>query len=183
MKNCRGWVLLPLGIIIVGCAVHTPEVTFTSERTALEKQILGSYRLIEEDTWELSSVRGARRNSKTAPADRLEAIEAVASRLFNADDIEDFKRDEVVGENAGGFLIIRQTPKLQEDAEYQALVERIATEENSDRRVIIRHLLEQNRKIGANDSLSVYQIFARMVLETSPAGTWVQKADSSWTRK
>ena len=183
MKNCRGWMLLLCGIIIAGCAVHTPEVTFTGERTALEKQILGSYRMIEEDTWELSSVRGAARDSRIVPADRIEAIEAVASRRFNADDIEDFKLDEVVGENARGFLSLRQTSKLLEDAEYQALVGRIVSEENRDRQTIIQHLMERDRKREADDSLAVYQIFARMVMDVSPAGTWIQKADSSWTRK
>ncbi len=133
MKNCRGGMLLLIGIVIAGCAVHTPEVTFTSERTALEKQILGSYRMIEEDTWELSSVRGAGRDSRSISADRLEAIEAVAGRLFNADDIEDFKRDEVIGENASGSLSLRPTPKLLEDASYLALVNRIVAEENRDR--------------------------------------------------
>jgi len=183
MKMYRGWMLLLIGIIMAGCAVHTPEVTFTSERTALEKQILGSYRMIEEDTWELASVRGAGRDSRTIPADRLEAIEAVASRLFNADDIEDFKRDEVIGENARGFLTLRQAPKLLEDAEYLALVNRIVAEENRDRQIIIRHLLERNRKSGAADSLAVHQIFARIVLDASPSGAWIQKADLSWTRK
>ena len=183
MIALRGWMLLIIGMIISGCAVHTPEVTFTGERTALEKQILGSYRLIEEDTWEVSSVRGAGWDSKTAPADRIEAIEAVASRLFNADDIENFKRDEVIGENARGFVTPRQIPKLLEDAEYLALVNRIIAEENRDRQIITHYLMKRNRGSETGDSLAVHQILARMVLDASPSGTWIQKADSSWTRK
>ena len=183
MKYFRKWWLLPLSLFFGGCAVHTPEVTFTSERTALEKQILGSYRLIEEDTWELSSVRGAGEDAKNVPTDRLGAIEAVASRLFNADDIDDFKLDGVVGENAHGFLTLRQTPILLEDIEYRAMVERIAAEENRDRQIILRYLIEQDRTREANDSLIVHQTFARMVSGASPSGTWTQKADSSWIRK
>jgi len=172
-----------IAFLFAGCAVHTPEVTFTGERTALEKQILGSYRLIEEDTWELSSVRAAGHDGRKVSADRLKAIEAFASRLFNADDVEDFERDEVIGETARGFLTLRSSPKLQEDAEYQALANRIVSEENYDRQIIIQYLMAEGRSSERSDSLEVHHILSQMFLDASPPGTWIQKPDSSWTRK
>ncbi len=183
MKTSILWTLVMGALLFAGCAVHTPEVTFTGERTALEKQILGSYRLIEEDTWELSSVRAAGQDSRKVSAERLKAIEAFANRLFNADDVEDFKRDEVIGENARGFLTIRSNPKVQEDAEYQAIANRILSEENRDRQIILQYLMAEGRNAERSDSLEVYHILSQLFLDASPPGTWIQKSDSSWTRK
>jgi len=183
MKTSILWTLTLGALLFAGCAVHTPEVTFTGERTALEKQILGSYRMIEEDTWELSSVRAAGHDSPKVPAERLRAIEAFANRLFNADDVEDFKRDEVIGENARGFLMIRSNSKIPEDAEYRALANRIVSEENRDRQIIMRYLMAEGRNTGRSDSLEVYHILSQLFLDASPPGTWIQKPDSSWTRK
>jgi len=170
-------------LISAGCAIQTPEVTFSSERTALEKQILGSYRTIEEDAWMITATRSPGGSEIPVLESRRQAVEAFAQRKFNADDVEDFKRDEVAGENAQGFLTIRPTERYQADSDYRALVDRVVAEENRDRSIIMTHIVEANTAVNPLDPQAVARVFAQMNQDASPEGTWIQKADSSWTRK
>ncbi len=186
----------PLGstlalLAMISCTIKTPEVSFTSERTAMEKQILGSYRTIEEDAWMIASVRstgGGKVSSYDKPTINLptgkrEALEAFAERKFNADDIEDFKKAETVGETAQGLLIIRSDQKYNENADYRALVDTVVAEENRDRQIIMARLVEVNSTINPLDQTSVARVFAQMNQEASPPGTWIQKEDGNWVKK
>ena len=166
-----------------GCTVKTPEVTFTSERTALEKQILGSYRTIEEDAWMISSVRSGDAREIAVPESKRRVLEAFANRKYNADDIEDFKKDNVVGENNRGLLTIKSTSRYDEDPEYKSLVERIVDEENRDREIIMARIVEINSAINPLDHEAVARVFAQMNQDASPKGTLIQREDDSWVKK
>jgi hypothetical protein len=174
---------LGVTLLLAGCAVHTPEVTFTGERTALEGQILGSYRTIEEDVWNLSSVRKPIGVEELSDDYRWEAIEAFGHRRFNADALADLERAEVIGENARGFLTIRTEAMFPGDSEYQALAYRIMQEENRDRQTILGHLVKQNSLTGFFDPAFVEKNFTQLMLDGSAPKTWIQKPDSSWSRK
>ena len=41
--------------LLLGCSLQAPELVVTGERTALERQVLGSYQQLNEDLWLLSS--------------------------------------------------------------------------------------------------------------------------------
>jgi uncharacterized protein YdbL (DUF1318 family) len=168
---------------LIGCTIKTPEVTFTSERTALERQILGSYRTIEEDAWMVSSVRSSSPQEVQIPESKRLVLEAFANRKFNADDIEDFKRDGVIGETLSGLLTLRPSPKYDNDAEYRTLVDRIVVEENSDRNVIMDRVVEINFSVNPTDREAVTRVFAQMNRTASPPGSWIQLEDERWVKK
>lgn len=170
-------------VLVDGCTVKTPEVTFTSERTALEKQILGSYRTIEEDAWMVASVRSEESEKVAVPESKRRVLEAFADRKFNADDIGDFKRDAVVGENAQGMLTIRPTSRYEEDNNYRATVDRIVAAENADREVIMDRIVEINSSVNPLDSAAVMKVFAQMNRDASPRGTWIETEDGRWLQK
>ncbi|TKJ41631.1 hypothetical protein CEE37_03430 [candidate division LCP-89 bacterium B3_LCP] len=165
------------------CTIKTPEVTFTSERTALEKQILGSYRTIEEDAWMISSVRSPSQQEVQIPPSKRIVLEAFANRKFNADDVEDFKRDGLFGENRAGLLSLRPLPHYGEDGDYQALADRVFQEENQDRETIMSRIVELNSAVNPLDHEAVARVFAQMNWDASPPGTWLQLEDERWIKK
>ncbi|MGQ9559029.1 MAG: DUF1318 domain-containing protein [Candidatus Oleimicrobiaceae bacterium] len=170
--------------LVVGCSVRAPEVQVTGEKTALENQIIGTYQQVADESWMIASTRAADRGQKAEMAtEKREVLDAVQNRKFNKDDIDEFKREGAVGENNQGFLELRPLPRLQQDPAYRNLVVRIMTEENRDRRVIYDRVLELNPNAGRAGSAAVYAVFAKMNIEESPPGTWVQGEDGTWYRK
>lgn len=172
-----------LAIGLAGCAIKTPEVTFTSERTALEKQILGTYRTIEEDSWMISSLRSSEGKIAHIPESKRKVLEAFADRKYNADDIEDFKREGVVGENTDGLLTILPTQRYNSDQDYRQLVDRVVSAENQDRAIIMDRIVEINSTVNPFDRDAVKKVFAQMNQDGSPRGTFIQTKDGRWVRK
>ncbi len=170
-------------LLLISCTIKTPEVSFTSERTAIEKQILGTYRTIEEDAWMISSARSTSSPDITIPESRRIVLEAFANRKFNADDIEDFKKDGVTGENIEGLLTILPTSRYNEDFEYSELVNKIIVEENRDREIIMRRIVEINSAVNPMDPDAIARVFAQMNRDASPPGSMIQKEDGSWINK
>lgn len=170
--------------LVVGCSVRAPEVQVTGEKTALENQIIGTYRQVADESWMIASTRAADSGQKVQMAtEKKEVLDAVQNRKFNKDDIDEFKREGAVGENNQGFLELRPLPRLGEDLAYRDLVVRIMTEENRDRRLIYDRVLDLNPNAGRAGSAAVYAVFAKMNIEESPPGTWVQAENGNWYRK
>ncbi len=169
---------------VVGCSVRAPEVQVTGEKTALENQIIGTYQQVADESWMIASTRAADSGQKAQMAtEKKEVLDAVQNRKFNKDDIEEFKREGALGENNQGFLELRPLPRLEQDLEYRNLVVRIMSEENRDRKVIYDRVLELNPNAGRAGSAAVYAVFAKMNIEESAPGTWVQAEDGTWYRK
>ncbi|MBU0520354.1 DUF1318 domain-containing protein [bacterium] len=183
MRTCIFTLLVISLVWWSGCTIRTPEVTFTSERTALEKQILGYYRTIEEDAMLVSIVPSDTAVGLTLPDGRREILEAFANRKFNADDLEDFGRDGSVGENQMGLLTIFPTELYQQDSVFKALVDRIVSEENQDREIIMTRIASLHNTTDPTDSSSVRQVFASMNRDAAPKGTLIENSDGVWSRK
>lgn len=170
--------------IISNCSVKSPEVKITGEKTALENQVIGTYQEIEQDSWTIASVRSSS-GAKTQPMsdEKKKVLTAVQNRRFNKDDINEFKRDGVIGENNKGFLEIRDDQKLDKDEEYRKRVEKIIADENRDRQIIKNRAIQVNEQIAQAGEESVDQVFAKIYQDESEAGTWLQLADGTWLKK
>jgi len=166
---------------LAACTIHTPEMKFTGEKTALENQILGTYNQVREDVWMVASVRAANPDSQITLSDEKRAVlTAIQNREFNKDDVDEFKRDGAVGENARGLLETRPLPRLQTDANYRKLVEDIVAEENRDRQIIMQRITEINSSAPASE---VENVFAKMNRDNARSGEWMQLPDGEWVRK
>ena len=173
-----------LSVAYWNCAVKPPEVRIVGEKTALEKQILGTYAQIEEDVWMVASVRSSEEGEGVVLSEeKKRVLDAMQNRAFNKDDIEEFKQDGCVGENNRGLLVIRPCAKLEKDAEYRALVERIVEEDNRDRKIIMQRVIEVNEEIGPEAEAEVAAVFAKMNRDSAQPGDWIQMPDGKWTRK
>ncbi|HDI52440.1 DUF1318 domain-containing protein [candidate division KSB1 bacterium] len=169
-----------------GCSIKTPEIKVTGEKTALEKQVIGTYQEIESDTQLLASARMVPGRGKKTPvmsAEKRRVIQAIKNRKFNKDDIDEFKRLEIVGENNRGFLEIIHPEKIAQDVTLAKRVQEIVAEENRDREIIIDRVLEINPNLKDTDRKQVCSIFAKMNRENSEPGTWIQLPDGQWVKK
>ncbi len=176
------WGLLPL----MACSVKAPELTVTGEKTALENQILGTYQQIESDSYVIASTRAignSSSSSATVSDQKKQVLDAVQNRKFNKDDIDELKRDKVIGENNQGFLEILPLDRYQHDLEYKSLVDRLVGEENRDRQVVYERVLAVNESASEAGKGKVSEIFAKLNYDNSEPGTMLQAADGSWAEK
>lgn len=173
-----------LALGVSACSIHTPEMKFTGEKTALENQILGTYNQVKEDVWMVASVRAANPDSQITISDEKRTVlNAIQNREFNKDDVEEFMREGLVGENARGYLEIRDPQKLAADAERQRLVEKIVAEENRDRQIIMQRIIDINPSIESSDLAEVEKAFANVNRENAKPGEWVQLPGGEWVKK
>ena len=173
-----------LGAVVFNCSVKAPEVNITGEKTALENQVIGTYQQIEEDVWTLTSVRSA--NSVKKPkmsTGKKRVLEAVQGRKFNKDDIDEFLRDGLVGENNQGLLEIRNSEKLGKDPELKNRVTKIVEKENGFRKIIMDRILLLNEKAAEAGEGNVAKIFARINQDNATDGGWIQKENGGWVKK
>lgn len=166
------------------CTIHTPEMKFTGEKTALENQILGTYNQVHEDVWMVASVRAANPDSQITLSDEKRAVlSAIQNRDFNKDDIDEFKRDGAVGENAKGLLEIRPLPRLDSDPAYRKLAEDIVAEDNRDRQIIMLRIMDINPAVQATGVSEVEKVFAKLNRDSAKTGEWIQLPEGEWVRK
>lgn len=183
-KNITLLMIFIGGLLIIECSVKAPEVKITGEKTALENQVIGTYQEIEQDSWTIASVRATTPGKKqTMSEEKKKVLAAVQNRRFNKDDVNEFKRDGVVGENNKGFLEIRDYEKLNNDSEYRKRVEKIIEDENRDRQIIMDRAIQINERIAQADEQAVAKIFAKIYQDASEPNTWIQLDDGTWAKK
>lgn len=171
-------------LVLLQCSIKAPEVTVTGEKTALENQVLGAFQNIENNTWVTASTRSlGSGQSGVLSADKQKVLDAVQNRKFNKDDIDEFKRDKVVGENNKGFLEILPTDRYEHNLEYQSIVQQIVKEENRDRKIIYDRVLAVNQSAAEAGQNKVYEIFTKLNYDNAEPGTMIQQADGTWVEK
>jgi uncharacterized protein YdbL (DUF1318 family) len=154
----------------------------TTPRTALENQIMGSYKELEDDLILVSSVRsgGKQASAEMAPGKRR-ALDARENQEFNRDDIDELKDKGIVGETATGTVAI--LPKASGDGKDLRLAQQLVPEENRDREDIWKRIIESNENLSAKDLPEVRRTYAKLQRETARPGQWVQDEGGNWMRK
>ena len=174
MRNESLVAVMLAGAALAGCVSVKPVVL--DQKTQLENQMLGTFKRLEEDLILASSVRGGRAEAKISPL-RREALEAMMTREFNRDDIEELKTRHVVGEGNDGMLAIREAPG---EAAQAARVKQLVKEENAARLVLINRVIQESRELDAQDLPLVRRMFYRLNLQTARPGDQVQQAAGKW---
>ncbi|HHS12581.1 MAG TPA: DUF1318 domain-containing protein [bacterium] len=178
--------LIGVGLLflVTQCSIKAPEVRVTGEKTALEREVLGTYHQLEEDTWMVASMRSSRREGEVRLSPEKERVlEAMQTQKFNKDDVDEFKRKGLVGESKDGMLVIRSSKILEENPEMDRLVREIVQEENENRTLIMNRVVELNDRLRESRQEEILNIFARMNQENSPRGTWIERDDGTWIKK
>jgi hypothetical protein len=186
-------------IILSGCTLAEVQVNVVSERTALENQVLGSYNSLGQEMLLVASVRGVDPLGKIKPPPRQsqgfkDAIEAMQTMAFHADDVDAFKRLGWTGENNRGFLApfpIKKTPvkgtpqNLREFAarypekEFTTVIQQV----NIARDVVMKRVVEINEDFTTQDLPKIRRVFGNINRENALPGDKIQKEEGSWIVK
>lgn len=179
------WALIVLAFS--GCAFN---FEITSQRTALENQVLGSYQEMDDDLVLVTSVRSLDSEGKKKEIDvsdlQQRAIVARQNQEFNRDDVDELKQAQILGEaNDGQLVILPAGIGLVEKAtEAQSKLARsLVDEENKDREVVWRRIVQSNENLTEEDLPDVRRTFAKMQRESAQKGVWLQAEDGKWSRK
>lgn len=189
-KWVPGVLLVGLISLAASCGGNLVEVKVdvVDQRTALENQVLGSYREIDKDLMMLASVRSIDESGRLKPADplpkeRVQVIRALQRSKFNKDDVDYFKDLGSAGENKEGLLTFFESDPTRLDEEYHQFVVAIIAQENEDRKVIMDRVLKTNENFGPEDLPKVQTIFANLNRDSAPPGTLIQQDDGHWVQK
>ena len=176
---------IPMVILFafLACSIKAPEVSITGEKTALEEQVLGDWRQIESDTWIIASTRATGSGGASGSKSQQAVLNATQNRKFNKDELDEFKKDQVLGENNQGYLEIFKNEKYNNSPMYSRMVEHIFAEENRDRKIIYEQLLAGQNTSSPEKLKTFAWIFAKQNIRDSDKGTKIQDQDGTWKIK
>lgn len=186
-----------LACLLAGCTLAKVDVDVVSERTSLENQVLGTYNRLSSEVMLVASVRGITPGGKIVPppprsSEQQEAVDALETTAFHADDVDRFKRLGWLGESLEGTLVAypRQVPATA-DSELVAYASRfsdgeftqITHEVNQAREVLMLRVVRTNENFTAQDLPAIRRVFARLNRVNSPPETRIQEEGGQWTRR
>lgn len=189
-------VVIFLVVLLGGCTLAEVNVEVAGERTSLEKQVLGSYNALTRRAMLSSSVRGVDPlgNVERPPklsADGQEALDAVQTLAFHADDLEAFRRLGWVGEGNDGLLA--RFPMNREGAPEdlagfasgygQDEFDAVLSEINASRMILMRRVISTDDRFTEADFPEIRTVFARLNVRRALPGERVQDPDGQWTVK
>ncbi len=160
---------------ILGCVSVKPVIL--DRKTQLENQILGTFKRLEGELILASSVRGEEVPAKKRSPLEREALEAMMTRAYNRDDIEDLKKKQAAGEANTGLLATRDLPSDEVEA---ARIKKLVQEENGARTVLMKRVIQQSPDLTKKDLPELRRIFHRLNVQTARKGDWVQRVDGQW---
>ncbi|MGQ4809406.1 hypothetical protein NKDENANG_02823 [Candidatus Entotheonellaceae bacterium PAL068K] len=181
-----GWLLL---CCLSGCKTLADiDITIVGTRSALENQILGTYKELNNEMLLLASVRSIDANGRLVDQpplsdDKRQALAALQSRAFNKDDIERFKAAGWAGENREGLLTYFPDATLASDPRQSAFVQEIIAEDNRDRLILMHRIMATHEQFTERDLPKVQQIFAALNRDNAKPGERIEQADGAWIRK
>lgn len=180
----KAFTSMTLLLLHVSCAF---EFEVNSARTSLEKQVLGTYKEIEDDLILISTQRSASPTaSKKVSLPRQVAVDAKQNQDFNRDDVDELKNLGLLGEGKDGALLllpaaINASSKASPAA--HALARTIIAEENRDRSAIWQRIIEANENLSAKDLPQVRRTYAKLQRENATPGQWIEGENGVWQKK
>ena len=149
----------------------------TSQRTALENQVMGSYKELEDDVILASSVRAPGDAKPVLSDSRRHAVDARQNQDFNRDDIDELKDEQILGEANDGSLALLPNGKRT------TLATQLLVEENHDRQEIWQRIVDANSNLTTADLPKVRATYAKMQREGVSKGQWYQDESGVWRQK
>jgi hypothetical protein len=181
-------VFLFLLVLLSSCSFN---FELTSQKTALENQIMGSYKELDDEVLQLASVRGVSTDGQVKEAkiqgDAAKlAQQAKQNQSFNRDDVDELKTLQLIGEAKTGQIIT--LPKgigLYENAkeEDRNFAKYLIEQENRDRDIVVKRLVSTTASLSNKDLSEAQKVYRSSLLSESPEGTWYQTEEGTWERK
>ncbi len=165
----------------LGCMSIRPQVV--SQKTQLERQILGEFEQLEKDLVMVSSVRSkGAPDAELSPAHR-EALMAVMNRQFRRDDIEEYKRSKNAGEGLDGLVRFFPTSETRTDGALEKRIRKTLDEENRDREIIMRRVIDMHEGLDDGDLKDVQAMMGELNQADCLPGDLIQDEEEGWIPK
>lgn len=183
--------ILALLALLAGGCNPTIVILGLPEKTALENQVLGTYEYLRRDDRFLAAVPGvdvrgdmSGLTAADAPPESLSLVrqnvlKAVLHQEYQRDELLQIKAAGFVGEANTGYLFVFASRLPAADRDRQR-VERIAADENTDRRTIVDGVISMNPNLSESDRPQVEAVFARLYRDGARTGDWVQTSSGQW---
>lgn len=184
MQHWFGYVARISGFILLTSCTFNFDVT--GQRTALENQVMGSYRELDDDLILASSVRAVTANKKVMSTSRQKGVDAKLNQQFNQDDLAELEDLEILGESSNGVVVLLPTTMSHKPPSTKAqleLAKQIIDEENRDRASIWQRIIESNPNLAAKDLPQVRKTYANIRRQALTPGQWYQDDAGIWVRK
>lgn len=172
----RGIVVL-FALTMGGCAFN---FEVTSQRTALENQVMGAYKELDDELVLSGAVRGE------SPVGELNAaLKARQNQMFNTDEIAELKTAGLLGEGSDGYLkrIDRRSAGVNVPKFLLETLDQLNKQENGDRETIWRHMIAQNKNLTLKDLSNIGRSYAKIQREKASVGHWYQDESGKWVQR
>jgi hypothetical protein len=174
--------------IFFGCSFN---FELTSQKTALENQVMGSYKELDDEVLMMASVRavdssGNLKKKKVQSDDAAKAIEAKQNQEFNRDDIDELKEKQILGEAKDGSIVV--LPKdvglaAQTGKKILNFAGFLVAEENRDRKIVVDRIVKSHQDLTKDNFEEARKIYRSNIINNSPVGTWIENPNGIWGQK
>lgn len=168
-------------------SVVPPSLNLTSDKTVVERQIIGDYMELEKDAWVISSVRtsNASGRARSEVTGDPELLKAEKVRSFHAERLAAYKSEGAAGEGTDGFAAYIQSEKYESDPAQKKILLAVLDEENMARKIIFRRsLVLMNAAEPSADEIKAFgRIFAGEQRVLAAKGEWIQENTGKWVKK
>ena len=175
------WLLV--ATTLAGCI--TIKTVAIGEKTALERQLIGTFEPLSESEILVSSVRSAAiqhsRQTMADPNADLTWRRTLAARrrqLFNLDELDEFRAAGCIGEALGARVVTRQwasLPALPPDR-----IAAVISEENKDRDALVAWFVSAGGPLAHASVQKARRIYRELILDHAPDGCPVQTDERTW---
>ena len=164
--------------------IAPPAINMTGPKTAIERQIVGEYRELDENSWMVSSVKTFSRGDSSDQIDsQLLAAFAVRNRL--SDSIAEYKREGAIGEAITGHVAYIPSDAYERNSSRKTTLLNVVREENAARNIIFRRSLYLSK--NSEPTQAEIDAFGRSFAEEQAAkaskGEMIQDKSGAWRRK
>lgn len=169
------------------CLIAPPALNLTSEKTGVERQIIGDYMELEKDAWTVSSVKSSYGTGKTQSGvtgdEELQKAESL--RAFHAEKLAAYKTEGAAGEGNDGYVSYIKNDKYEADPAQKKILLAVLDEENGARKLIFtRSLFAISGKNPSKDEVAAFgRMFADEQRVQAAQGEWVQENSGKWVKK
>lgn len=168
-------------------SVVPPSLNLTSEKTVVERQIIGDYMELEKDAWVISSVKTSHSSGRTKSdmTGDPELLKAEKTRSFHAERLASYKSEGAAGEGSDGLAAYMQSEKYESDPAQKKILLAVLDEENMARKIIFRRsiFLMNNAEPSADEIRAFGRIFAEEQRVLAGKGEWIQENSGKWVKK
>ena len=164
-------------ICLASCSIN---FELTSQRTALENQMLGEHQELDDELYMISSVRGLEKESQDPDRKNL----AQQNQLFNQDDLEELKEKQIIGEKQNGTisLVPKAVTSVSTSKKENILAKILIKEENHDRMVIWKSTIKIKPELTIQDLPKLRKNYNDQIYKSSKPGLWFE-INGRWKQK